>query len=210
MKILITAFEPFGGDAINPTERLLMDIGKEPIERAEIHTRLLPVVFDECADKLLETVAEIRPDAVICCGLASGRTSITPEQIAINLKEVPKESSVADNQGNRPYNERVNPEGPDGLFSLLPVRAMTDNMKEQGIPASISYSAGTFICNNTMYALLDHIRTNRLSMIGGFVHFPASTEMAASKPGLPSLSHDTMLNGLKIMIETIVKESFRD
>lgn len=204
MKILVTAFEPFGGDSVNPTEKLLEDIGKERFDGAEIHTRLLPVVFDECADKLLETVEAIRPDAVICCGLASGRTSITPEQIAINLKEVPKESSVGDNKGNRPYDERVNPEGPDGLFSLLPVREMVEKMKEQGIPASISYSAGTFICNNTMYALLDYIRTNRLSMIGGFVHFPASEEMVASKPSLPSLSHDTMLKGLKTMIQTLL------
>lgn len=205
MKILITAFEPFGGDTINPTERLLADIGKEEIAGAEIHTLLLPVVFDECADKLLAAVEAIRPDAVICCGLASGRTAITPEQIAINLKEVPKESSVADNNGNRPYEERINPDGPDGLFSLLPVRKMVDGMKEQGVPASISYSAGTFICNNTMYALLDYIRTNQLPMIGGFVHFPASEEMSAAKPSLPSLSHETMLKGLKVMIHTLLK-----
>ncbi|WMT38871.1 pyroglutamyl-peptidase I [Paenibacillus sp. D2_2] len=204
MKILITAFEAFGGDSINPTERLLADIGEEKISGAEIHTLILPVVFDVCADKLLEVVRVLRPDAVICCGLASGRTSITPEQIAINLKEVPKESSVADNKGNRPFDERINPDGPDGLFSLLPVRELVDSMKEQGIPAVISYTAGTFICNNTMYALLDYIRVHQLPMVGGFVHFPASEEMAAAKPSLPSLSHETMLKGLKVMIHTLL------
>ncbi|MDR0271457.1 pyroglutamyl-peptidase I [Paenibacillus sp.] len=204
MKILITAFEPFGGDTINPTERLLEDIGKEGIAGTEIQTLLLPVVFDECADKLLAAVETIQPDAVICCGLAAGRTSITPEQIAINLKEVPRNSSVADNDGNCPYDELINPDGPDGLFSLLPVRKMVDRMKEQGVPASISYSAGTFICNNTMYALLDNIRTKQLPMIGGFVHFPASEEMATAKPSLPSLSHETMLKGLRIMIHTLL------
>jgi pyroglutamyl-peptidase len=205
MNILITAFEAFGDDSINPTERLLTDIEKEQIAGAEIHTLLLPVVFDECADKLLEAVRALRPDAVICCGLASGRTSITPEQIAINLKEVPKESSVADNNGNRPYDERISLGGPDGLFSLLPVRKMVDSMREQGIPAAISYSAGTFICNNTMYALLDYIRIHKLPMVGGFVHFPASEEMAALKPSLPSLSQETMLKGLKVMIHTLLQ-----
>lgn len=205
MNILITAFDAFGDDSINPTERLLTDIGKEQIIGAEIHTLLLPVVFDECADKLLEVVRALRPDAVICCGLASGRTSITPEQIAINLKEVPKESSVADNNGNRPYDERISLGGPDGLFSLLPVRKMVDSMKEQGIPAAISYSAGTFICNNTMYALLDYIRVHQLPMVGGFVHFPASEEMAALKPSMPSLSQEMMLKGLKVMIYSLLQ-----
>lgn len=205
MKVLITAFEAFGADAINPTERLLADIGKEQIAGAELHTLLLPVVFDECADRLLETVRALQPDAVICCGLSSGRTSITSEQIAINLKEVPKESSVADNNGNRPYDERINPDGPDGLFSLLPVRKMVNSLKEQGIPAAISYSAGTYICNNTMYALLDYIRIHQLPTIGGFVHFPASQEMAAAKPSLPSMSQETMLKGLKLMIHTLMQ-----
>ncbi|AZS15748.1 pyroglutamyl-peptidase I [Paenibacillus lutimineralis] len=205
MNILITAFEAFGDDSINPTERLLADIGKEQITGAKIHTLLLPVVFDECAVKLLEAVRALQPDAVICCGLASGRTSITPEQIAINLKEVPKESSVADNNGSRPYDERISLDGPDGLFSLLPVRKMVDSMREQGIPAAISYSAGTFICNNTMYALLDYIRVHQLPMVGGFVHFPASEEMAALKPSMPSLSQATMLKGLKVMIHTLLQ-----
>ncbi|MCJ8014922.1 pyroglutamyl-peptidase I [Paenibacillus sp. KQZ6P-2] len=205
MRILITAFEPFGGDTINPTQKLIGDIGKEPVQGAEIHTLLLPVVFDECSAQLIQTIESIGPDAVVCCGLASGRTSITPEQIAINLKEVPKESTVADNNGNRPYNEAVNPEGPDGLFTRLPVREMVESMKEQGIPASISYSAGTFICNNTMYALLDYIRIHNLPIAGGFVHFPASEEMAALKPSLPSLSHDTMLKGLQTIVRTLMK-----
>ncbi|MEC0242431.1 pyroglutamyl-peptidase I [Paenibacillus dokdonensis] len=205
MKILITAFEPFGGDTINPTQRLIEDIEKQSFEGAEIHTLMLPVVFDECSEKLIHSLESIQPDAVICCGLASGRTTITPEQIAINLKEVPKESTVSDNKGVRPYNKYINSEGPDGLFTRLPVREMIETMREQGIPASISYSAGTFICNNTMYALLDYIRIHQLPIMAGFVHFPASEEMAASKPSLPSLSHETMLKGLITMIHTLIK-----
>ncbi|MED5018669.1 pyroglutamyl-peptidase I [Paenibacillus chibensis] len=205
MKILITAFEPFGGDEINPTQRLLEDIAKESIQGAEIHTLLLPVVFDACSEKLIASIESVQPDAVVCCGLASGRTSITPEQIAINLKEVPKESAIADNNGNRPYNEAVNPDGPDGLFTRLPVRQMVEVMQQQGIPASISYSAGTFICNNTMYALLDYIRLHDLPIAGGFVHFPASQDMAVHKPSLPFLSHETMLLGLKVIVGTLIR-----
>lgn len=206
MKILVTAFEPFGGDTVNPTQRLIEDLAREKIEGADIHTLLLPVIFDESSDKLLQAVKSLQPDAVICCGLASGRTSITPEQIAINLKEVPRESVVADNAGNRPYNETINPYGPDGLFTRLPIRDMVEAMRMKGIPASISYSAGTFICNNTMYALLDYIRLHDPQIAGGFVHFPASEEMAIHKPQLPSLSHDTMLNGLKTMVHTLIQQ----
>lgn len=208
MKILISGFVPFGGSKINPTEKLLEDIIHRPFEGAEIKTLLLPVHYDECAELLLEEVQSFRPDAVIACGVAAGRTAITPEKIAVNLKDIAPDAPYPDNKGRRPQDEPINPEGPDGLFTSLPVRSMVNRLKEAGIPASISYTAGTYICNNTMYALLDYIRSQQSSMLGGFVHFPASTEMAAEKPSLPTLGYETMVKGLEIIVQVTVDELY--
>lgn len=206
MKILISGFEPFGGSSINPTERLIQEIVNIPFENVELKTILLPVYFDECAELLLREMESFKPDAVIACGVAAGRTSITPERIAVNVKDIAPDSLYPDNRGGRPQDELIQPGSPDGLFSRLPIRKLVDQIREQGIPASISNTAGTFICNNTMYAVLDYIRIHNLPMLGGFVHFPASTEMAVDKPGLPTLTHDTMLKGLEVIIQTTIEE----
>lgn len=206
MKILISGFEPFGGSSINPTERLVKEIKHDAFEGAEIRTILLPVHYDECAEILLQEMKAYGPDAVIACGVAGGRTAITPERIAVNIKDVPPESTISDNRGARPQDEPIDPDGPDGLFSSLPIRLMVNRMKEAGIPASVSNTAGTYICNNTMYAILNEIRIQQLATMGGFVHFPASTEMVVEKPGLATLSHETMLNGLRIIVQSTIDE----
>lgn len=205
-KILISGFEPFGGSSINPTERLIHDIKSESFANAEVRTVLLPVHYDECAELLLKEVRNYGPEAVIACGVAGGRTAVTPERIAINTKDVPPESVIADNLGARPQDEPIDPDGPDGLFSTLPIRAMVNRMKEAGIPATVSNTAGTYICNNTMYAVLNEIRKRQLPILAGFIHFPASTEMALEKPGLPTLSHETMLRALTVIVRTTLDE----
>ncbi|MEC0202815.1 pyroglutamyl-peptidase I [Paenibacillus lautus] len=206
LKILISGFEPFGGSSINPTEKLVKEIKHDAFPGAEIRTLLLPVHYDECADILLQEMKAYEPDAVIACGVAGGRTAITPERIAINIKDIPPESTISDNRGARPQDEPIDADGPDGLFSTLPIRSMVNRLKEAGIPASVSNTAGTYICNNTMYAILNEIRLQQRSAIGGFVHFPASTEMAVEKPSLPTLSHETMLNGLRIIVQATIDE----
>ncbi|TDL64651.1 pyroglutamyl-peptidase I [Paenibacillus amylolyticus] len=206
MKILISGFEPFGGDAVNPTGALMEALANEVIEGAELKTLLLPVHFDECADLLIAEMEAYRSDVVIACGLAKGRTSITPERIAVNVKDIPP-GSYADNQGQRPVDEPIADGSPDGLFSTLPIRAMVNDMSAAGIPATVSNTAGTYICNNTMYRLLDHIRVGQLPIRAGFVHFPASTEMAVLQPSVPSLPIPMMLDALRIMIRTVVADS---
>lgn len=206
LKILISGFEPFGGSSVNPTERLVEEIRQEVFPGAEIRTLLLPVHYDECADILLQEMKAGEPDAVIACGVAGGRTAITPERIAINIKDIPPESTMTDNRGARPQDEPIDVDGPDGLFTTLPIRLMVDRLKEAGIPASVSNTAGTYICNNTMYAILNEIRREQRSAIAGFVHFPASTEMAVEKPTLPTLSHETMLKGLRIIVQATIDE----
>ncbi|OMF62230.1 pyroglutamyl-peptidase I [Paenibacillus sp. FSL R5-0766] len=206
VKILISGFEPFGGDAVNPTGALMDALANEVIEGADLKTVLLPVHFDECADLLIAEMEAYRPDVVIACGLAKGRTSITPERIAVNVKDIPP-GSYADNQGQRPVDEPIVDGSPDGLFSTLPIRAMVNDMSAAGIPATVSNTAGTYICNNTMYRVLDHIRIGHLPIRAGFVHFPASTEMAVLQPSVPSLPTHMMLDALRIMIRTVVAES---
>ncbi|ETT33032.1 Pyroglutamyl-peptidase I [Paenibacillus sp. FSL R5-192] len=206
VKILISGFEPFGGDAVNPTGALMDALANEVIEGAELKTVLLPVHFDECADLLIAEMEAYRPDVVIACGLAKGRTSITPERIAVNVKDIPP-GSYADNQGQRPVDEPIVDGSPDGLFSTLPIRAMVNDMSAAGIPATVSNTAGTYICNNTMYRVLDYIRIGQLPIRAGFVHFPASTEMAVLQPSVPSLPIPMMLDALRIMIRTVVANS---
>ncbi|MDT9720921.1 pyroglutamyl-peptidase I [Paenibacillus sp. ClWae2A] len=206
VKILISGFEPFGGDAVNPTGALMEALANEVIEGAELKTILLPVHFDECADLLIAEMEAYRPDVVIACGLAKGRTSITPERIAVNIKDIPP-GSYADNQGQRPVDEPIVDGSPDGLFSTLPIRAMVNDMSAAGIPATVSNTAGTYICNNTMYRVLDYIRVRQLPIRAGFVHFPASTEMAVLQPSVPSLPIPVMLDALRIMIRAVVADS---
>ncbi|MBT2679669.1 pyroglutamyl-peptidase I [Bacillus sp. ISL-35] len=204
MKILISGFEPFGKMSINPTEKLLSEAEKFLMENVEIETILLPVNYDECAEELIKKIEETQPDVVISCGLAAGRTAITPERIGINIKDTGSGDPYPDNRGNIPTDEAIDEEGPDGLFSTLPNRLIEKNLKELQIPASISNSAGTFICNNTLYAVLNHIHKNNLPIKAGFIHFPASTEMSARNPSLPSLPQNVMTKALKVIVETCV------
>ncbi|ASS65783.1 MULTISPECIES: pyroglutamyl-peptidase I [unclassified Paenibacillus] len=202
IKVLVSGFEPFGGDDVNPTGWLMEKLKEERLEGVELRTVLLPVHFDECGDRLIGEMDAFKPHAVIACGLAKGRTAITPERIAVNVKDVPVRSH-GDNRGARPSDEPIAEEGPDGLFSTLPVRAMTQRLAELGIPCEISNTAGTYICNNTMYRALHHIRSLGLPVLAGFVHFPASAEMAAAQPSVPFMPQEMMLQGLTAMIGVV-------
>lgn len=208
MKILISGFEPFGKMSINPTEELLKEAISFEIENVEISTVLLPVNYDECAEELIAKIEEVKPDVVISCGLAAGRTAITPERIGINIKDTGSGDPYPDNRGMIPKDELIDKDGPDGLFSTLPNRLIEKNLKAQHIPAAFSNSAGTFICNNTLYAVLSYIRKNNLPIKAGFIHFPASTEMSARNPALPSLPQEVMTSALKVIIQTCARDEF--
>ncbi|GAB7387936.1 pyroglutamyl-peptidase I [Bacillaceae bacterium] len=210
MKILVSGFEPFGGMKVNPTEAIVKEIGKEKFANAQIDVVLLPVNYDECVEKLITEIERVSPDAVISCGLYAGRTAVTLERIGINVKDTMAEDPIPDNKGVRPVDQPINPEGPDGIFSTLPNRQIVKNLLAHGIPAYISNTAGTYICNNTLYGVLDYIRRNRLPILAGFVHFPASSEMAVEKPVLPSLPHETMVTALRIIICTVIEECTKE
>lgn len=202
--ILVTGFEPFGGMPVNPTEQLVSALDEAAVPGVTLHTAVLPVAYDECANVVRDLLDRHEPDAVIACGLAAGRAAVTPERIAVNVKDTASDQSIADNTGRRPSDEPIVPDGPDGLFSTLPVREIVVALQAAGIPAAISNTAGTYICNNTMYAVLDHLRRAGRNVPAGFLHFPASTEMAVGDPRLPSLPMATMERALQVAIDTVV------
>ena len=173
-KLLITGFDPFGGDTINPSweaVRLLPDfIGDYEVTKMEI-----PTVFEVAAQKVLDKAAEIAPDVIICVGQAGGRMAVTPEVIGINLRE----ARIADNAGKRPTNVPVVLGGPAAYFATVPVRDMVKAIGELDIPASLSYSAGAFVCNDVLYTLLN--RYDGTGTLIGFIHVPYLPEQAGEK-----------------------------
>jgi len=205
VRMLVTGFEPFGGMPVNPTQQIVTALAGQGVPDVELHTLVLPVEYDACLDALLAEVDRLQPDAVVLTGLAAGRPCVTPERIGINVKDtaVAAADPVTDNAGRSPVDEPVS-EGPDGLFSTLPLRAIHDALREAGVPSAISNTAGTYICNNTMYGLLDHLRRHdRRNVPAGFVHFPASTQMAVADPRLPSLPLDLMERALEVVVRTV-------
>lgn len=202
MKILITGFEPFGGESVNPAYeavKLLPDMaGDIQIVKMEI-----PTVFGE-AGKVVETgILQHQPDAVICVGQAGRRADIGVERVAINLVE----ASIPDNAGNQPMDVKVQEDGDTAYFATIPVKAMVKNIKDHGIPASISYTAGTYACNSVMYDLLYLIDRKYPSIRGGFIHVPYATEQGVGKPvGTATMELSTISKALLYALEAVAGE----
>ena len=198
-KLLLTGFVPFLQFPVNPTEEIVKTLDGQTIGDYEIHSRVLPVEFAESASQLLAYFDELQPDAVISLGLAAGRAHITPERIAINCKD-----GEPDNSGKACEDEPIEAEGPDGYFSTLPIRDMVNTMKENGYPAKISNTAGTYLCNNVMYAVLHKIANSERSNVrAGFIHIPASHELALKLNNSPSWSQQDLTNAIKLAIQTL-------
>lgn len=167
MKIIVTGFGRFLENETNPTKEIIKKLPKK-IGENDIYPIELPVVFDECFIYLKPYIDEIKPDVIIMLGLAGGRTAITPERVALNLKD----ASGPDNKGYQPIDETIIENGRTAYFSTLPIRKIETLLKEKNIPVSISNSAGLYVCNNIMYHVLNYIETNKLSCKAGFIHVP--------------------------------------
>lgn len=198
MKILLSCFEPFGEDETNASCEAVAAL-PDSIGGAEIIKVRVPTVFGKSADCLRKAIEAHNPDAVICVGQASGRFGITPERVAINLID----ARIPDNEGAQPKDIPIVAEGPAAYFSTLPVKRMVAAMQQEGIPASVSNTAGTYVCNQLMYALMHFIHTEHLSIMGGFVHVPYTATQAA-KTNKPSMAVSLITQGLTICIETIL------
>ena len=193
-KLLITGFDPFGGETVNPAweaVKLLPDVvGAYELTKMEI-----PTVFGAASQKVLDAAQKVQPDVILCIGQAGGRKAITPEMVAINLRH----ARIADNEGNQPQDEPVAADGPAAYFATVPVRKMTAAIEAAGIEAAVSYSAGTFVCNDTLYAVLHHYAGTPVQ--AGFVHVPFLPEQA--KEGVPFMPLETIVRGLEAMIEAL-------
>lgn len=199
MKILVTGFDPFGGEAINPAWEAVSRLPKE-IEGAEIVTVQIPTVFGDSAKRLFEAVEEHQPDAVVCVGQAGGRFGITPERVAINVDD----ARIADNKGQQPLDTVIQADGAPAYFTTLPVKAMVEAVKKAGLPASLSNTAGTFVCNHIMYQNLYYLAKHYPKTQGGFIHVPYVTEQVVDKPGQASMALADIVKGLTACLETIV------
>lgn len=198
MKIIVTGFGRFLDNEDNPTKEVLKLLPKS-IHGNKIITVELPVIFDECFDYLKPIIDDECPDAIIMLGLAAGRKAITPERIAINIKDGRK----PDNIGYQPLDEAIHIDGPNAYFSTLPLRVIEKKLNEKKIPCQISNSAGLYVCNNIMYHVLHYIDQNDLDIKAGFIHVPFMTEQVTSNIDF-SLPLDVILEAVIDSIKTIL------
>lgn len=191
-KLLITGFEPFGGEKINPSWDAVCCLPSE-IGEYSLTKLCLPVVFREAAERVIRETDEARPDVILCIGQAGGREAITPELVGINLRY----GTIADNKGNRPKDEPIVDGGACAYFSSLPVRRIADAINAAGIPSQVSYSAGAYVCNDVIYTLLARFLGSDTKV--GFIHVPYCTEQNKE----PSMDMNDIVKGLIIAIENI-------
>ena len=190
-KLLVTGFDPFGGESVNPAREAVLRL-PDAVGGYEITKLEIPTVFGLAAETVLQAAEELCPHAILCVGQAGGRAAVTPEVVAINLRE----ASIPDNAGNIPVNTPVVENAPAAYFATLPVRDMVQAVKECGIPCTLSYSAGTFVCNDLLYTLLHRYRDTDVQV--GFVHIPYLPEQA--REGKPSMELDAVVEALTAMI----------
>ena len=203
MKILLTAFDPFGGEPVNPAWEAVRLL-RAPAG-TEVKKLLLPTVFGRSGDLLCAALAAEQPDLTLCIGQAAGRPAITPERIGVNLMD----ASIPDNAGNQPREEPVIPGAPAAYFARLPVRALAEAIAASGVPAAVSNSAGLFVCNQLLYRLLHEMETKYPAMGGGFLHVPCLPEQAErlqkDRP-LPFLSLEEIVRGLQAGLDWLVEQ----
>lgn len=188
--ILLTGFEPFAGGRINPSQEVVRRLHGEVIRRHRIEGAVLPCVFRESLSMLCRMIRRHDPAVVVCLGQAGGRAAITPERVAINVDD----ARIPDNAGRQPVDRPILRGGPAAYFSTLPIKAMVRDLRAAGLPAEVSQTAGTFVCNHVFYGLLHALR-DRPDVRGGFIHLPWLPPQ-----GTPSLSASRMTEGIRISI----------
>lgn len=199
MKILVTGFDPFGGEMINPSIEAVRRLPKT-INGATIVVLELPTVFEVAAKQCREAILEHQVDAVLCVGQAGGRHGMTLERVAINVDD----ARIPDNIGQQPIDHAIQVDGPAAYFSTLPIKAMVQAMQEAGIPATISNTAGTFVCNHILYQTLYMAAHEYPHLKAGFMHIPFMTEQVVDKLEQPSMDLADMTKGLEVALHALV------
>ena len=195
-KVLITGFDPFGEEKMNPALEAVKKI-KDEISSAKIIKLEIPTVFRKSLQKLEQGIKEHNPDIVICVGQAGGRFDITTERVAINIDD----ARIKDNEGNQPLDIAIFEDGENAYFSTLPIKAMVKEIQKNGIPASVSNTAGTFVCNHIMYGLLYIIDKKFNNVKGGFIHVPFTPSQVVDKKNIPSMCLEDIIKGLECAIK---------
>lgn len=202
MKILVTGFDPFGGEPINPA---IESVKKLPdnIAGAEIIKLEIPTVRKKSLEKIEKAINEHNPDVILSIGQAGGRFDISIERVGINLDDF----RIPDNEGNQIIDEPIFLDGENSYFVKLPVKAMVQNVQKNNIPASVSYTAGTFVCNHVLYGVLYLIEKKYKGKKSGFIHIPFLPQQVVDKRNTPSMELNTIVKGLTAAIEAIVKNN---
>ena len=195
MNILVTAFDPFGGEKINPAQQAVERLA-DTIGESKIHKLIVPTVFGKAAENVIEEMNKLRPDAVVCVGQAGGRKSVTPERVAINVMD----ANITDNIGQQPVDEVIVADGPAAYFSTLPGKKMVQAIRDAGLPGDVSNSAGTFVCNSLLYSVLHHAATNMPQTRAVFVHVPYIPEQTVGKEGVASMPLEDIVRALSAAI----------
>ena len=202
MKILVTGFDPFGGEPINPAIESVKRL-PDNIAGAEIIKLEIPTVRKKSLEKIEKAINEHNPDVILSIGQAGGRFDISIERVGINLDDF----RIPDNEGNQIIDEPIFLDGENSYFVKLPVKAMVQNVQKNNIPASISYTAGTFVCNHVLYGILYLIEKKYKGKKSGFIHIPFLPQQVVDKRNMPSMELNTIVKGLTAAIEAIVKNN---
>jgi pyroglutamyl-peptidase len=192
---LVTGFDPFGGEAVNPSQQIVQALDGEVIAGHRVVGAILPTQFAGAPPMLEKRIARHRPALVLALGQAGGRAGISLERVAINLID----ARIPDNAGSQPVDACIVDNAANAYFSTLPIKAMLQRLRDAGIPASLSQTAGTFVCNQVFYALMHALRQRRAR--GGFVHVPYLPEQAARHAGAPSLPLQTMIEAVRLCLD---------
>lgn len=195
MKTLVTGFEPFGGDRVNPSFEALTRLPPR-LGALDIATRSLPVIYGAALPALRQAIADTAPDIVLCTGLAGGRSELSLERVAINSDD----ARIPDNDGNQPIDQPVVAGAPAAYFATLPIKAAVRALREAGLPAAVSNSAGTFLCNHVFYGLMHEAAVAGGRFRGGFLHVPFLPSQAAKMPGAPSMALEQIVEGIGIIL----------
>lgn len=195
--VLLTGFEPFGGEDTNPSWEAVRALQGARIVSHRVEARCLPVTFHASLVALRKAIRELKPALVICVGQAGGRAQLSLERVAINVDD----ARIPDNAGQQPIDAPIAADGPAAYFTSLPIKAMLAALRDAGIPAEVSQTAGTYVCNHVFYGLMHALRNSK-KVRGGFIHIPYSPAQAAYHPGAPSLTADTVVEGLRTAIRT--------
>lgn len=200
MKILVTGFDPFGSDKINPAIEAVKKL-PDTIKGAKIIKLEIPTVFNKSAQVVHQAIVKEQPDYVLNVGQAGGRSALTPERVAININD----GRIPDNDGYQPLDEPIQPDGDTAYFTQLPIKAMAKAIRAAGLPAIVSNTAGTYVCNHIFYQV-QYMRTKEFPKLkGGFIHIPFLPEQVITRPNQPSMALADIVKGLTAAIGAIVE-----